>query len=390
MRIGIFTDNDFDKVNGVTTTLRAVLAHAPPDLSVRVYTASRVGVSAPDYVSVRSPAFGIPYYNEMEMCLPRFGAFLRLARRDGIELVHYTTPGPVGLIAQYVAWRLGLPMVGSFHTMLAEYTTILSGSRRLGAMMQVYLRWPYGRCARVLVPSEATRAQLIAARIAPERLQVWSRGVDTARFSPARRSAAARAGWRVGDERPVVLYAGRVSVEKGLRELPALWHRVTREQPAHLVIAGDGPLRRELQRQLPDATFTGPLPQDDLAVVMASADVFLFPSRTDTLGNVVLEAQASGLPVLVSDLGGPRENVLDGRTGLVCVDEPGRDFAARLTHLLASSDTRAAMARQARAYARQRTWKAAMQPLFRTWRDAAIPSSTPSSVGVPDQEGLRA
>lgn len=390
MRIGIFTDNDFAKVNGVTTTLKAVLAHAPADLQVRVYTAARLPVTSTDYVAMRAPAFGIPYYAEMDMCLPRFAAFLRLARADGIDLVHYTTPGPMGLVAQYVAWRLGVPMVGSFHTLLAEYTTLLSGSRHLGAAMQAYLRWPYGRCGRVLVPSEATRVQLVAARIAPDRLQVWSRGVDTVRFDPARRASTLRASWGVADGCPVVLYAGRVSVEKGLRDLPRLWRAVTRDRSAHLVIAGDGPVRAELQRHLPEATFTGPLPQDALAQVMASADVFLFPSRTDTLGNVVLEAQASGLPVLVSDAGGPQENLLDGVTGCVCRDAAGQDFAARLSQLIASPERRAAMSAAARRYAQGRTWAVAMQPLFTTWREVALAMSGGRAQLVADREGLRA
>jgi glycosyltransferase involved in cell wall biosynthesis len=371
MRVGIFTDNDFGKINGVTTTLKAVLDHVPDDVTVRVYTASRSAVETPGYLALRAPAFGIPFYEGMDMCAPRFGAFLRAAQRDRLDVVHYTTPGPMGLVAQYVAWRLRLPMVGSFHTLLADYAAMLSGSQRLGDLMAAYLRWPYGRCLRVLVPSAATRDQLVAARIAPDRLHVWSRGVDTVRFDPNRRSMELRRAWGAADGRPVVVYAGRLSVEKGLLDIPALWRYATAAGPARLVIAGDGPLRAELQRRLPEATFTGPLTHDALAVVMASADAFLFPSRTDTLGNVVLEAQASGLPVLVSDAGGPQENLVPGHSGFVCrPGAMGEGFEARLAQLVASADLRARLSLGARHYALQRTWKGAMQPLFQTWREA--------------------
>ena len=371
MRVGIFTDNDFGKINGVTTTLKAVLDHVPSDVHVRVYTSAPTAIARHDYLALRAPRVALPFYDGMDVHAPRFRAFLAAARRDRIELVHYTTPGPMGLVAQYVAWRLGLPMVGSFHTLLAEYTTLLSGSDRLGRLMREYLRWPYGRCRRVLVPSRATRDLFVASRIAPDKLQVWSRGVDTTRFHPARRSRALRDEWGVADGTPVVLYAGRLSLEKGLAAVPALWRRAMASTPgARLVFAGEGPLRSELQSALPDAVFTGPLPHDRIAETMASADLFLFPSRTDTLGNVVLEAQASGLPVLVSDAGGPQENIRDGESGHVChATDDAMGFGGRLEALLTDSIRRQAFSHAARQYAAHRTWQGSLQPLFKTWRD---------------------
>jgi hypothetical protein len=173
MRVAIFTDNDFGKVNGVTTTLSAVLKHAPASMALRVYTADGVGAETPHYLALRSLGVPIPFYGEMKMHVPRLAAYLRHAREDGIDLIHLTTPGPLGLTAMRVARRLGLPMVGTFHTDLAAYTAILSGWPRLGALMREYMRWPYSRCDRVLVPSEATRRLVIGAKedptIAPSR-----------------------------------------------------------------------------------------------------------------------------------------------------------------------------------------------------------------------------
>lgn len=378
MRVALFTDNDFDKVNGVTTTLRAVLRHAPPDLQPRVYTLSDLEVREPDYLALASPGIGIPYYAEMRMYLPRLSALARAARADGVGLVHLTTPGPMGLAARWVARRLGTPLSGSFHTHLAEYAALLSGSPMLGRAMNRYMRWLYGACAPVLVPSAATRSRLIGDGWPRARLAVWSRGVDTALFDPARRSASLRDRWRVSDRRPAVLYAGRLSREKGLSDVRAMasalhrWH-----VPHRLIFVGDGPYRAGLAAACPDAVFMGTLAPADVAVAMASADLFLFPSTTDSLGNVVLEAQASGLPVIVSDEGGPQENMLAGTTGFVCRGGDAVGFAGRILELARRPDVRAEMSAHARAYALTRQWPHALRPLYQAWRAAAAGAPPP-------------
>jgi glycosyltransferase involved in cell wall biosynthesis len=372
MRVAIFTDNDFGKVNGVTTTLKAVLREQPADIRARIYTAADVGVDRDDYLALRSFGIGIPFYREMKMYVPRFAAFLERARADGVEVVHYTTPGPVGLAAMYTAWRLGVPMMGSFHTQLAEYTELLSGSRRLGELMRQYQRWPYGKCARVLVPSEATRQLLIDTKIKAEKIRIWTRGVDTEKFSPAWRSDALRFNWRAKGDTLALLYVGRLSREKGLDAIPALARSLSEVGVAHrFIFVGDGPFRSALRNACPSAVFTGEVPHDEVAKLMASADLFVFPSRTDTLGNVVLEAQASGLPVLVSDEGGPRENMIPGETGFIC---PGRDTSEMMLHLhrLARDPARRLrMSAAAREYALGRSWPKALAPLYDTYREVA-------------------
>lgn len=384
MRVAIFTDNDFGKVNGVTTTLKAVLREQPADINARVYTAADVGVDRDDYLALRSLGIGMPFYRGMKMYLPRFAAFLDHARADGVDVVHYTTPGPVGLAAMYTSWRMGIPMMGSFHTQLAEYTELLSGSRRLGALMRQYQRWPYGKCARVLVPSEATRQLLIATKIRAERIRIWTRGVDTEKFSPARRSDVLRSNWRANGDTLALLYVGRLSREKGLDAMPALARSLNEVGIAHrFIFAGDGPFRAELKHACPNAVFTGEVPHDEVPALMASADLFVFPSRTDTLGNVVLEAQASGLPVLVSDEGGPRENMIHGETGFVC---PGQDTAEMMLHLhrLARDPARRLrMSAAARDYALGRSWAKALAPLYETYREVAAEHAATKEAAAP-------
>jgi glycosyltransferase involved in cell wall biosynthesis len=371
MNVAIFTDNDFGKVNGVTTALRAVLRHAPADVSARVYTADDAGCDSPDYLALRSPGIGIPFYPEMRMHWPRVARFLRHAREERIDLVHYTTPGPIGLAALAVAARLRLPLVGSFHTLLAEYTEVLSGSRTLGGAMRAYQRWAYGRCQIVLAPSHATRRVLAHAGFVEDRLRVWTRGVDTERFSPERRSAGQRAAWGARPDRPMVAYVGRLSREKGLAELPAISRALRAHGLDHrLLFVGDGPMRAELEAACPDAVFTGRVGHHHVPALLASADVFCFPSRTDTFGNAVLEAQACGLPALVTDEGGPQEAVRHGETGLVC--GPGRPFtfAVGLSCLLRETNRRAQMGAAARRLALERSWPRTLEPLFDAWRDA--------------------
>jgi glycosyltransferase involved in cell wall biosynthesis len=390
MRVAVFTDNDFDKTNGVTTTLKSLLRHAPEDVQPRIYTLSDLDVDEPEYLALRSAGVPIPFYSEMRMHFPRVRELARRLVADDVRVVHLTTPGPVGLAARYLAHRTGLPLVGSFHTQLAEYTTVLSGSRRLGWLMEQYLRWIYGGCRRVLVPSADTARQLERARWRADRMVVWPRGVDTELFAPTRRSAELRDAWHVSERRPAILYAGRLSEEKGLAIIEPLGSLLYRHRIAHrFILVGEGPMTARLKERCPDAVFTGRLSHREVAIAMASADVFLFPSETDTAGNVVLEAQASGLPVLVTSMGGPQENMRHGRTGFACRPADVLDFCTRLTELLTDASRRAGMAAAARRYAETRPWSTSLEPLYSVYRTAAetgfandvrdLPSVTPDA-----------
>jgi glycosyltransferase involved in cell wall biosynthesis len=386
--VAIFTDNDFDKVNGVTTTLNELLRHVPPGVAVRIYTADARGADRPDYLSLRSPGMPIPFYGEMRMYLPRVADYIRHASADRIDVVHITTPGPVGVAGIRVAHALNLPLVGTFHTDLSAYTTMLSGSRVLGSVMREWLRATYGRCLRVLAASEDTRQLLIRGRSRPERIGVWARGVDERAFSPAHRSEELRRAWGASETRPALLYVGRVSREKGLDLLPRLHDRLRILGVSHqLVIVGHGPMHAELQARLPDAIFTGTLGRRDVASAFASADLFVFPSLTDTAGNVVLEAQASGLPVLVSDKGGPKENMLPGMSGHIVPGACVEAWADAVVQTLGHRNTFERLRAGARQYALTRTWDTALEPLFRTYREVLPPQSADQMAGDRDTAG---
>jgi glycosyltransferase involved in cell wall biosynthesis len=191
-----------------------------------------------------------------------------------------------------------------------------------------------------------------------------------------------RKAWGVDDARHALIYVGRLSREKGLDLVPTIARTLREAGVDHrLIFVGDGPMRQTLQQACPDAVFAGALPHADVAVAMASADLFVFPSRTDTLGNVVLEAQASGLPVLVTDAGGPRENLLDGESGFICGEQATLAMPIRALQLASDRTRRMAMGETARGYALRRSWTRAMAPLYEAYREAAGLPVISNSIG---------
>jgi glycosyltransferase involved in cell wall biosynthesis len=246
----------------------------------------------------------------------------------------------------------------------------LTGSAWLAQMTDDYTHWVYASSRTVLVPSRSTRMALIDRGYSADRLRLWPRGVDTVQFSPARSSVEMRRRWGIDDRRLAILYAGRLSVEKGLRLIVPIRRELFRRGIEHrFIFVGDGPLMNEMRERCPDSYFLGTVPQGQVAIAMATADLFLYPGENDAFGHVVLEAQASGLPVVVSDRGGPAEQVIPDGTGAVC---PAGDVTAfvdqivRLRHPIG----RRSMSVAARQYALSRDWPDALRPLFRTWREA--------------------
>ena len=373
MRVAIFTDNDFDRCNGLTTTLQAVLRHAPPDIKPRIYTFSDLEIDERDYLALRCPRLSVPGRADLRIFLPKLGHLQRRLAQDEIHVVHLTSAGPAGAAARFLARRTGLRLVGSFHTRLGGPKPSVWYPR---TQMDSYIRWLYGRCERVLVPSHDSSERLGAAGWDSTRLAVWPRGVDSRVFAPERRSESLRDRWGVSDKRPAVLYAGRLSREKGLSLLDQIGSLLYRRRRAYrFIIAGDGPMSQELRQAIPDAVFMGQLPQNQLAVAIASADVFVFPSDNDAAGSAVLEAQACGVPVIVSAAGAPRENMIDGETGLVCRPGDPAAFAAGIEQLLVDRCRRARMGVDARRFAAVRSWDVSLAALSASYRAAAAPGA---------------
>jgi glycosyltransferase involved in cell wall biosynthesis/predicted metal-dependent phosphoesterase TrpH len=342
-------------MHGVTHTLDEIRERGVPGFEVDV-------IGTDPNVDRRLPAVAeveIPFYAGLEVGVPSLPATVEALAEGRYDLVHLCSPGPAGVAAGLIARTMELPLVGSYHTELGAYAGLRSGDMRLRAGMDAALAAFYGLCSVVLSPSEPADGSLRALGVPDVRIARWDRGVDTARFDPALRAPAPGPPGAL-----TVLYAGRLTREKGADLLAEAFLRAREAEPRlHLLLAGGGPEEAALRERLGDgATFLGWLEGEALARAYASADVFLFASATDTFGQVILEAQASGLPVLAVDQGGPRSLIDDGRTGLLRPADAGA-LASALLDLAGAPALRRRLAAAALDEVRSRTWERALERL---------------------------
>jgi glycosyltransferase involved in cell wall biosynthesis/predicted metal-dependent phosphoesterase TrpH len=348
-------------MHGVTRALEEIRERGVPGFEVEV-----VGTDA--NVDRRLSAVAevdIPFYEGLQVGVPALPALVETLSEGRYDLIHLCSPGPTGVAAALSARVMQLPIVGSYHTELGAYAALRSGDPGLRETVDAALAAFYGQCDLVLSPSRAADRSLGALGVPPARIGRWDRGVDLDRFDPGLREEGAVPG------ELAVIYAGRLTTEKGLDLLAEAFVRARDRDPRlHLVLAGGGPEEGALRERLgPHATFLGWLDGEDLARAYASADVFLFASRTDTLGQVILEAQASGLPVVAVDEGGPVELIEHERSGLLCPADAG-ELAGAVLELAGSPQLRRRLARGGLAAASGRTWERALERLANGYRTA--------------------
>ena len=257
-----------------------------------------------------------------------------------------------------------IPVSGTYHTAVPQYAATLTGDGTIGELVWRYIIWFYDQLDFILVPSKATGRELEQKGISPSKIRLFPRGVDLERFNPSKRKMKVMRD-RFGAVNGVkVLYVGRISKEKDLGLLVQAFRELSENRKdVELVFVGDGPYLEELRRSAADlpCIFTGYLEGEELTAAYASCDLFAFPSGTDTFGNVVLEAQASGLPVIVTDSGGPQENVIDGKTGLIVRAGEVGGLREALDALLGDSLRRKEMGRAARKYVETRSYEQAFE-----------------------------
>ncbi len=359
-RIAIVADG-IGAMHGVTRTIEEIRERGVEGFAIEVIGTDR-------NVDRRLAAVAdveIPHYPGMQIGVPSLPAAVEAIADGRYDLIHVCSPGPSGVAAALLARAMEIPLVGSYHTELAAYAGLRSGDPALELTAQLVVAAFYSQCRLVLSPSRAADQALAELGIGAQRVVRWDRGVDTGRFDPALRDPRALPG------ELSVLYAGRISKEKNIDLLAdafTLAHEHDRR--LHLVFAGGGPEQPRLQERLGErASFLGWLEGTALAAAYASADAFCFPSETDTFGQVVLEAQASAIPVLAVDAGGPRELITDGVDGLL---RPARaDALAEALLLLAGSDAlRLRLGHAARRSVEQRTWERALDRLAAGYRSA--------------------
>ena len=364
MRIALFTETFFPRSDGIVTRLAhtiAALQQSGDDVLVITPAIPALPTSYLGAEVVGMPCLPLPLYQGFYLSSPILNKRMRaILKRFAPQIVHAANPVFIGRTAVVYARQQKIPLVASFHTNIPIY------ARRYGlGLLERPARWYiwqlHNQAQLNLCTSRTIQAQLRAQGM--QRVEVWGPGVDSELFQPKKRAQ----NWRVcltnGDpEKTILLYVGRLATEKGLELILAALPRM---QNCHVAFVGDGPLSGKLRQMatgLP-VTFLGSLFGEDLASAYASADIFVFPSSTETLGLVAMEAMAAGLPVVGARRGGLLDTVVDGETGLLFEPNDIEDFVRALNFLLSHPAERAAMALASRQRAQTWSWTAATDGL---------------------------
>jgi phosphatidylinositol alpha 1,6-mannosyltransferase len=369
LRVALITNGYGYIEDGIALTVTRLVDYlAAQGISAMVFApvAKRIAFGQQDSL-VSTPSMPLPLRPEYRFV---FGLSRRARERLDLfrpDIVHITVPDLLGLQALLHARKTGTPVVASYHTRYETYLRFY----RLGFLvrpLQRYLDFFYRSCREVYVPSESMMETLQAVGEG-KTLRLWRRGVDTDRFSPGRRSMSWRRAHGIADDEIVVAFVSRLVREKGLAILAETLLSLSRRGiRVRSVIVGDGPERGVLQAKLADSIFTGFLRGSELATAYASADIFLFPSDTETFGSVTLEAMASGVPAVCADATGSRSLVVDAVTGYLAPAADAEAFARHVAMLAQSAELRQRVGGAARLRSLDFSWDAEMARLVGYYR----------------------
>lgn len=359
LRVAVVSETYPPEVNGVAHTTQRMLQglvsryHQVQLIRPRQH-AEEQGASSASFEEVLVRGMPVPRYPDLKIGFPATPDLVRLWHARRPHVVQVVTEGPLGWSAIAAAKKLRLPVISDFHTNFHAYSRYY-GVGMLGGAIRGYLRWFHNQTLATLVPTESLRHELASAGF--RRLQVLARGVDTRQFNPARWNRLLRQSWGVGEHGMVLLYVGRLAAEKNLALLIETYRKLQAVKPTvKLVMVGDGPERATLQAMNPDVVFAGMRTGEDLAEHYASADLFLFPSTTETFGNVVIEAMASGLPVVAYDYAAPREHIRHGENGVRAAFADPLAFTNLALSLATDIENARRMGRNARLSAEKIDW----------------------------------
>jgi glycosyltransferase involved in cell wall biosynthesis len=368
-KVAHFTDTFYD-VNGVALSLQQQIQIAiRTDKNLTILTCDSENRSKRKGIQHFKPigVYELPEYPELKIFYPPLLEMLNYCYEQNFSHIHSATPGPIGMAALAIAKILKLPINGTYHTALPQYAQVLTGDKTIEDIMWKFMLWYYDQMDYIYVPSRNTGEELIEKGIHPDKIKVFPRGIDIERFHPSKRNGYLKEHYQI-KETIKLLYVGRVSKEKNLPLLVDVFKTLIQtDKNVHLVIVGDGPYLEEMKGHLQGTpcTFTGYLEGEALSFVYASSDIFVFPSTTDTFGNVVLEAQASGIPVVVTDKGGPHENILSNQTGWVVKTDDPKDLLESVQRMIAEPHLIRKMGRAARDYMESRSFDGAF---IQTWK----------------------
>ncbi len=357
-RVAFFTDT-FGEINGVAKAIQVQMEMAAKNGTPMTLITCESDIRS-GYQKNFEPAgvYQLPEYPELKLCYPPLLKMLDYCYEKNFTHIHSETPGPMGLAALAISRILKIPFNGTYHTSLPQTVRFLTEDTGLEDMTWKYMIWYYGQMDRIYVPSESIAGELIEKGLLSSKIVVFRRGIDIAFFNPGKRNGFYKNHFGLRDKCLKLLYVGRMSKEKNLKLLANAFGKIAAlRKDIRLIMVGDGPCLTDIKKELQGlpVLFTGYLEGEDLAQAYASADIFVFPSTTDTLGNVVLEAQASGLPVIVTEKGGPRENMIPGKTGLVFPSEASEVFINHIVKLADNRQLLSLMKENARRFMKDRS-----------------------------------
>jgi glycosyltransferase involved in cell wall biosynthesis len=359
----------FAEVNGVSRTIQ-VLAETARKTGRNLVVLTSLEKTPESKIDLKNfqpvGTFPMPEYESQKLAFPPFLEVFEYIERHRFNELIISTPGPMGLTGLAAARLLGLRTTGIYHTDFVQYVRHLTQDDELADLTWQYMRWFYEQCTTILVPTETYRRQLIDNGFEPSKLGVMARGVDTQLFHPSK--AVPTFFDRYGQpNRFRFLYVGRISKEKNVDVLVDAFEEVVRRgYQASLVFVGDGPQRQSLAARCQDRpiAFTGILEGEELAQAYASGDCMVFPSTTDTFGNVVLEAQASGLPVIVSDQGGPAEIVRRHDSGIIVDLSQPQALADAMEKIMLDADRRCELRKRGLSSAAESRWENVLEDFW--------------------------
>ena len=388
MRVALYQGTARFGQDGTTRTLEQMLAAMErAGINYRVFTPDPPDHSDADLDRfVRLPGIRLPFYRDYALALPGRRRFFQALDQFAPDLVQIGVPDVAGFLLLKWARKRGVPAIGAYHTHFPAYLRHYGFGPLLALGWHLARRF-YGACAATLVPSAVIARELAAHGI--PRLHPWPRGVDCLRFSPGHRSEELRRRCGAGGNDILFAYVGRLAAEKNVELLARAWPILKARVPgARLLWVGAGPLRSRLERWTPEATFTGRLGGQALTSAFASGDALVFPSQTDTFGNVVLEAMASGLPVIGLQATAATACVRDRDNGRLVQPATPDALADAMAELAQDQPARAAMARAALRFARTQSWQSVFDRQFSVYRDVLArhsgrPARAATSAGSP-------
>ncbi|CAG9622440.1 glycosyltransferase family 4 protein [Sutcliffiella rhizosphaerae] len=372
MKIAIFTDTFAPDVNGVARTLQRFTKHLEKNnMEYKVFAPETPGK---DLFSSQIHRFmSLPFflYPDCRLAFPNMISVKAQLLAFKPDIIHIATPFNIGLCGLHFAKKLGIPVVGSYHTDFDKYLEYYD-LQFLSKILWRYMHWFHRSMRKIFVPSTATQEHL--RKHGFTNTSIWPRGVDCAVFQPDFSPKKLKQKYHI-KEKYLLTYVGRLAPEKDVALLPRIQASLPEfiKNNVHWLLVGDGPFKQELSNlTTKNMTFTGFLSGNGLAEVYAASDLFVFPSATETFGNVVLESLASGTPVIAANAGGVKTIVQQGITGYLCPEKNPHAFASSVTSLLLDKEKREEMAIAAREYALKQSWDAIFNRLLEDYQHALI------------------